>query len=75
MTVLLVAALIEVPAVALVSLYVAHRLLRSHSEVLAAVIGRRARDLEGALTSSEKRIAAAARTGQVARYGPARLKD
>ena len=75
MTVLLVAALIEVPAVALVSLYVAHRLLRSHSEVLAAVIGRRARDLDGALTAAEKRLSQAAHAGLLARHGPARLKD
>ena len=75
MTALLVAALIEVPAVATVSLYVAHRILRTHQEIMAAVIGRRVRDVRDAIRGAEERITRAARTGVVSRAGPARLKD
>ena len=75
MTALLVVALIEVPVVAGVSLYVAHRMLRSHHEVMAAVIGRKARDVREAISGAEERITRAARTGVVSRAGPARLKD
>ena len=75
MTALLVVALIEVPVVAGVSLYVAHRMLRSHHEVMAAVIGHKARDVREAISGAEERITRAARTGVVSRAGPARLKD
>jgi hypothetical protein len=74
-TALLVVALIEVPVVAGVSLYVAHRMLRSHHEIMAAVIGRKARDVREAISGAEERITRAARTGVVSRAGPARLKD
>lgn len=75
MTALLIVALIEVPVVAAVSLFVAHRILRSHHEVMAAVIGRKARDVREAIGGAEDRITRAARTGLVSRAGPARLKD
>ena len=75
MTALLIVALIEVPVVAAVSLFVAHRILRSHHEVMAAVIGRKARDVREAIGGAEERITRAARTGVVSRAGPARLKD
>jgi hypothetical protein len=74
-TALLIVALIEVPVVAAVSLFVAHRILRSHHEVMAAVIGRKARDVREAIGGAEDRITRAARTGLVSRAGPARLKD
>ena len=72
---LLVAALVEIPVVAAASLFVAHRILRSHHEVMAAVIGRKARDVREAIGGAEDRITRAARTGLVSRAGPARLKD
>ena len=75
MTALLVVALIEVPVVAGVSLYVAHRMLRSHAEVMATVIGHRAREVGEALSGAEKRLSQAAHAGLLARHGPARLKD
>lgn len=75
MTALLVAAMIEIPVVALVSLWFASRLLSTHGEILAAVIGRKARDVREALGEAEGRISQAARTGVVSRAGPARLKD
>jgi hypothetical protein len=67
--------LIEIPVVAAASLYLAHRILRSHQEIMAAVVGRKARDVRDALGEAEGRISQAARTGLVSRYGPARLKD
>lgn len=75
MTILLVAALIEVPVVAAVSLWAAQRLLATHQEIMAAVIGRKARDVREAIGGAEERITRAARTGVVSRAGPARLKD
>lgn len=75
MTVLLIVALIEIPLVAVASLWVASRILGTHSEILAAVIGRKARDVREALGEAEGRISQAARTGVVSRAGPARLKD
>ena len=75
MTVLLVVAMIEIPVVAVASLWVASRLLSTHGEILAAVIGRKARDVREALGEAEGRISQAARTGVVSRAGPARLKD
>ena len=72
---LLVAALVEIPVVAAASLFVAHRILQSHHEVMAAVIGRKARDVREAISGAEERITRAARTGVVSRAGPARLKD
>jgi hypothetical protein len=74
-TALLILALIEVPVVAAVSLFVAHRILQSHHKVMAAVIGRKARDGREAIDGAEERITRAARTGVVSRAGPARLKD
>jgi hypothetical protein len=74
-TALLIAALIEVPVVAAISLYVAHRLLSWHNEIMAAVIGRKAQDLRKALADGEERVTTAARGGVVSRAGPARLKD
>lgn len=75
MTVLLLVAMIEIPVVAVASLWVASRILGTHSEILAAVIGRKARDVREALGEAEGRISQAARTGVVSRAGPARLKD
>ena len=75
MTVLLIVALIEIPLVAVASIWVASRILGTHSEILAAVIGRKARDVREALGEAEGRISQAARTGVVSRAGPARLKD
>lgn len=75
MTGLLIAVLIEVPIVAAVSLWFAHLMLRSHGQVMGAVIGRRARDVRTAIEGAEDRIAKVARGGLVARAGPARLKD
>jgi hypothetical protein len=72
---LLIAVLIEVPVVAAVSLFVAHRILQAHHKVMAAVIGRKARDVREAIGGAEERITRAARTGVVSRAGPARLKD
>lgn len=75
MTVLLIVAMVEIPVVALTSLWFASRLLSTHGEILAAVIGRKARDVREALGEAEGRISQAARTGVVSRAGPARLKD
>ena len=75
MNALLIAAMAEVPVVAAVSLIIARRMLRAHTEALATVAGRKARDVEFAISGAEGRIASAARTGLVARYGPARLKN
>ena len=75
MTVLLIVALVEIPVVALACLWVASRILGTHSEILAAVIGRKARDVREAIGDAEGRISQAARTGVVSRAGPARLKD
>lgn len=75
MTVLLIVAMIEIPVVAVASLWVASRILGTHSEILAAVIGRKARDVREAIGDAEGRISQAARTGVVSRAGPARLKD
>lgn len=75
MTALLIAALVEVPLVAAVSLWLARRMLCTHVEALATVIGRRARNLEEALAAAEGRIRDAARGGVVSRAGPARLRD
>lgn len=75
MTVLLLVAMIEIPVVAVASLWVASRILGTHSEILAAVIGRKARDVREAIGDAEGRISQAARTGVVSRAGPARLKD
>jgi hypothetical protein len=72
---LLIAVLIEVPVVAAVSLFVAHRILQAHHKVMAAVIGRKTRDVREAIGGAEERITRAARTGVVSRAGPARLKD
>lgn len=67
--------MIEIPVVAVASLWVASRILGTHSEILAAVIGRKARDVREAIGDAEGRISQAARTGVVSRAGPARLKD
>ena len=75
MTVLLIVAMVEIPVVALASLWFASRLLSTHGEILAAVIGRKARDVREALGEAEGRLSEAARTGVVSRAGPARLKD
>jgi hypothetical protein len=74
-TALLILALIEVPVVAAVSLFVAHRILQAHHKVMAAVIGRKARDVRETIGGAEERITRATRTGVVSRAGPARLKD
>ena len=72
MTVFLLA---EIPACCALTLYAVHRMLRTHHEVMAAVIGRRARKLAEELEQAEERITEAARTGLRARNGPARLRD
>jgi len=72
MTILLLA---EIPVCCALTLYLIHRMLRAHHEVMARVIGRRARDIADELGHAEKRISDAARTGLRARYGPARLRD
>jgi hypothetical protein len=59
----------------LLTLYAVHRMLRAHHEVMARVIGRRARDIADELSHAEERISEAARTGLRARNGPARLRD
>jgi hypothetical protein len=74
-TALLIAAMIEIPVAAAVSLFVAHRILQAHHEVMVAVIGRKARDVREAISGAEERITRAARTGVVSRAGPARLKE
>jgi len=65
----------EIPVCCALTLYLIHRMLRTHHEVMARVIGRRARDIADELGHAEKRISEAARTGLRARNGPARLRD
>jgi len=72
MTVLLLA---EIPVCCALTLCLIHRMLRAHHEVMARVIGRRARDIADAVGGAEERISEAARTGLRARNGPARLRD
>jgi hypothetical protein len=67
--------LAAVVACDLLTIYAVHRMLRSHHEVMARVIGRRARDIADELGHAEERISEAARTGLRARSGPARLRD
>lgn len=72
MTILLGA---EIPVCCVATIYAIHRMLRTHHEVMAAVIGRKARNLTEELGHAEERITDAARTGLRSRNGPARLRD
>jgi hypothetical protein len=74
-TVLLLFIAVEIPVTAGVVLLAVHEMLKAHQAVMAAVIGRRASDLAHALGQAEARVSEAARTGRVARDGPARLRD
>ena len=75
MTALLLFVALEVPVVAVISVWVIHRMLLSHQTILAAVIGRRASDLAHSLSQAEDRVTSAATLGVRARSGPARLRD
>ena len=74
MTALLLFIALEVPIVAAVSLLVIHAMLDAHTEVLAAVLARKAKNLTDALEQAEASHRGDA-TGVRARSGPARLRD
>lgn len=67
--------LVAVFAGCLVTCYAIHRMLVAHQEAMAAVIGWHARNLADEITRAEARISETARTGLIARGGPARLHD
>ena len=61
MTALLLFIALEVPIVAAVSLLVIHAMLDAHTEVLAAVLARKAKNLTDALEQAEARLSEEAR--------------
>ena len=70
MTALLLFIALEVPIVAAVSLLVIHAMLDAHTEVLAAVLARKAKNLTDALEQAEEHSARQPRPGSGRGAGP-----